>query len=421
MAPALTPEQAKIIKATVPVLAEHGITITTKFYRDMLTAHPELKNMFNKTHQETGHQPRALAGSLYAYASNIDDLGKLSPAVELICHKHVSLYLQPEHYSIVGHHLIETLKAVLGEAATPDIISAWGAAYWQLADIMINREAELYKEAKGWTDWKDFTIVKKEKESEEITSFYFKPVDKDLVLPVFKPGQYISAYMFVKELDGGVWQARQYSLSDAPGKDYLRISVKKEPGVEIGEPKHLTHPGYLSNLLHETKNVGDTVRLSHPFGDFFFEEKEEDKDSPVVFISAGVGLTCLTSILNTLVERENSTKPITWIHAARNSGVRAFKSHIDSVSATHKNVSQILFSSEPSASEVEGRDYDIQGRVDLDKVSKDKLFTANERTQYYVCGPTQFMLDMEAKLKEYGVPKERVNMELFGTGGVPRV
>lgn len=421
MAPALTPEQAKIIKATVPVLAEHGLTITTKFYRDMINAHPELRNMFNKTHQETGHQPRALAGSLYAYASNIDDLGKLSPAVELICHKHVSLYLQPEHYSIVGHHLIETLKEVLGEAGTPEIIDAWGAAYWQLADIMIDREAELYKQAKGWTDWKDFTIVKKEKESEEITSFYFKPVDESLVLPIFKPGQYISAYMFVEELDGGVWQARQYSLSNAPGKDYLRISVKKELGVEIGEPKHLTHPGYLSNLLHETKNVGDTVRLSHPFGDFFFEEKEEDKESPVVLISAGVGLTCLTSILNSLASNSTPDKPITWIQGARNANVRAFKLHVDALAVDNKNINTILFSSEPLGSEVEGRDYTIKGRIDLDKVSKDNLFTQNERTRYYVCGPTQFMLDVEAKLQEYGVPKERINMELFGTGGVPRV
>lgn len=96
----LTPEQVQVIKATVPVLAQHGEAITIKFYADMLEAHPELKNVFNNTHQATGHQPRALAGSLYAYASNIDDLGKLSPAVELICNKHASLYIRPEHYAI---------------------------------------------------------------------------------------------------------------------------------------------------------------------------------------------------------------------------------------------------------------------------------------------------------------------------------
>src|SRR5690242_13905320 len=220
MAP-LTPGQVQIIKATVPVLAEHGETITTKFYADMLEANPELKNIFNNTHQATGHQPRALAGALYAYAANIDDLGKLSPAVELICHKHTSLHIRPEHYNVVGEHLLKTMQTVLGDAATPDILGAWEAAYWQLANIMISKEDAMYKEVEGWTDWKDFKIVRKEKEAEEITSFYLQPVDTSFKLPTFKPGQYISVNVFVDELDGGVWQARQYSLSDAPGKDYL--------------------------------------------------------------------------------------------------------------------------------------------------------------------------------------------------------
>ncbi|KAJ4991966.1 Flavohemoprotein 1 [Stagonosporopsis vannaccii] len=419
MAP-LTPEQVQIIKATVPVLAQHGETITTKFYADMIEANPDLKNVFNNTHQATGHQPRALAGSLYAYASNIDDLGKLSPAVELICHKHASLYIRPEHYNVVGEYLLKTMKTVLGDAATPDILGAWEAAYWQLANIMINKEDNMYQEAKGWTDWKDFKIVRKEKEAEEITSFYLQPVDSGFKLPTFKPGQYISVSVFVDELDGGVWQARQYSLSDAPGKDYLRISVKREPGVEVGEPRHLTHPGYLSNIMHEKKNVGDVVRVSHPWGDFFFDEEKEDKDAPLVLISAGVGLTCLNSILNTTLEH-SSSRPVTWIQGARDSKTRAFKKEIDTLAEKKSNLHTVYFSSSPKEGEVQGQDYDTKGRVDLDNVAKKVLFTDDERTLYFTCGPERFMLDVEAKLKAYGVPAERVKMELFGTGGVPRI
>ncbi|PSN60928.1 flavohemo protein [Corynespora cassiicola Philippines] len=420
MAPALTSTQVATIKATVPVLAEHGVAITTKFYRDMLEAHPELKNVFNNTHQVTGHQPQALAGALYAYASNIDHLGNLGPAVELICHKHASLYIRPEQYDIVGTNLLKTLKEVLGDAATPDIMEAWGAAYWQLADIMIGREAQLYDEASNWGDWRDFRIANKEKESSEITSFYLEPVDADVKLPRFKPGQYISVNVFVDELDGGVWQARQYSLSDSPGKGHLRISVKREPSIEIGEAKSMSHPGYLSNILHDRKSVGDVVRVSHPFGDFFFEEKGTDEDSPIVFISAGVGLTCLMSILNALAE-QRSARPITWIHGARHSGVRAFKSHVDGLAASHSNLQRVYFDSEPREGEAEGIHYTLKGRIDLDKVSKEKLFVQDDRTRYFICGPTQFMLDMEARLKSYGVSGERVHMELFGTGGVPRV
>ncbi|KAJ4381668.1 hypothetical protein N0V86_003032 [Didymella sp. IMI 355093] len=416
----LTPEQVHIIKATVPVLAQHGETITTKFYADMLEAHPELKNVFNNTHQATGHQPRALAGSLYAYASNIDDLGKLSPAVELICHKHASLYIRPEHYDIVGEYLLKTMKTVLGDAATQDILGAWEAAYWQLANIMISKEDGLYKKADGWTSWKDFKIVRKEREAEEITSFYLQPMDSTLKLPIFKPGQYISVNVFVDELDGGVWQARQYSLSDAPGKDYLRISVKREPGVEVGEPRHFTHPGYLSNIMHEKKNVGDIVQVSHPWGDFYFDEEKEDKDAPIILISAGVGLTCLNSILNTTLEH-SASRPVTWIQGARDSKTRAFKKEIDDLAAKKNNLHTVYFSSSPKEVEVQGQDYDVKGRVNLDDVDKKVLFTDNDRALYFTCGPERFMLDIEAKLKSHGVPAERIYMELFGTGGVPRV
>ncbi|KAH6633441.1 flavohemo protein [Boeremia exigua] len=415
----LTPEQVQIIKATVPVLAEHGETITTKFYADMLEANPQLRNIFNNTHQATGHQPRALAGSLYAYAANIDDLGKLSPAVELICHKHTSLHVKPEHYNVVGEHLLKTMATVLGDAATPAILGAWEAAYWQLANIMINKEDGMYKEAKGWADWKDFKIVRKEKESEEITSFYLQPIESGFKLPTYKPGQYVSVNIFVDELDGGVWQARQYSLSEAPGKDYLRISVKRESGIEIGEPRYLAHPGYVSNILHEKKDVGDTVRVSHPWGDFFFDEEKADKDAPIVLISAGVGLTCLNSILNTTLEH-SSSRPVTWIQGARNNKTRAFKKEIDALAKEKSNLHTVFFSSSPEEGEVQGQDYDVAGRVSLSSVGK-VLFTDNDKTLYFTCGPEQFMLDIEAQLKTYGIPSERVHMELFGTGGVPRV
>ena len=90
----LTLEQIQLVRATVPVLQEHGVTITTRFYEDMLAAHQELNNVFNHTNQVNGHQARALAVALFAYASHIDDLGVLAPAVERMSQKHASLYVR---------------------------------------------------------------------------------------------------------------------------------------------------------------------------------------------------------------------------------------------------------------------------------------------------------------------------------------
>lgn len=408
----LTPEQAKIIKATVPILAEHGNTITTRFYGNMLRENPDLNNVFSNTHQATGHQPRALAMSLYAYASNIDDLGVLSPAVELICQKHASLYIQPEHYNIVGTYLLAAMKEILGDALTPDIHDAWAAAYWQLANIMIDKEAQLYKQADGWTDWRDFRIARKEQESSEITSFYLTPVDGK-PLPSFLPGQYISIQVPVPGLE--FKQARQYSLSDSPNPTHYRISVKREPGVD-----GVAHPGYVSNVLHADKEEGDVLRVSHPYGDFYFDSAAVPADAPVVLLAAGVGLTALMSILNSLTA-SSTTRPVAWIHAARTSGARAFAGHIQSLADAHPNLRKILFVSQPSESDAQGRDYDAAGRLDLAKLDAEKdLFAGDKRTRYYVCGPERFMVDMQKGLKELGVDEDRVHLELFGTGGVPK-
>lgn len=124
MAAPLTSAQVAIVKATAPVLKEHGEEITSLFYRNMLDANPDLRNIFNMANQVGGAQPRALANAVFAYASHVDDIGKLSPAVERIAHKHASLNVQPQQYSIVGKFLLEAVATVLGDACTPEIAEA---------------------------------------------------------------------------------------------------------------------------------------------------------------------------------------------------------------------------------------------------------------------------------------------------------
>ena len=81
------PKQVEIVKSTMPDLQEHGHQITLSFYESLLADVPELNNVFNHTNQLNGRQAAALAGSLYAHASHIDDLDALSPALERICQK----------------------------------------------------------------------------------------------------------------------------------------------------------------------------------------------------------------------------------------------------------------------------------------------------------------------------------------------
>ncbi len=97
------------VKATIPLLVETGPKLTAHFYDRMFAHNPELKEIFNMSNQRNGDQREALFNAIAAYASNIDNLPALLPAVEKIAQKHTSFQIKPEQYNIVGSHLLATL------------------------------------------------------------------------------------------------------------------------------------------------------------------------------------------------------------------------------------------------------------------------------------------------------------------------
>jgi len=143
MAEPLTGATMDLIKATAPALRQHGVAITTRMY-ERLFEDKEIEAMFDRAAQESGEQPKRLAGAILAYAENIDRLEKLGPAVERMTQRHVETGVKPEHYPVVANALLPAIRDVLGEAATDEILDAWGKAYWFLADILIGEEARLY-------------------------------------------------------------------------------------------------------------------------------------------------------------------------------------------------------------------------------------------------------------------------------------
>ena len=140
----LSKNTIEIIKSTVPVLKEHGVEITTTFYKNMFANHEEIKGMFNMAKQESGEQPKALAMTILAAAQNIDNLEALLPAVKKIAGAHVNSKVKAEHYPIIGKNLLEAIKEVLGDAATEEVINAWGEAYEVIAKVFIDIENEMY-------------------------------------------------------------------------------------------------------------------------------------------------------------------------------------------------------------------------------------------------------------------------------------
>ncbi len=307
----LNNQHIEVVKSTIPLLESAGPALTQHFYQRMFTHNPELKDIFNMTHQKTGRQSVALFEAVAAYAKNIENLAALTAVVERIAHKHTSFNIKAEHYQIVGHHLIETLRELASDAFTAEVEEAWTAAYLFLAQVFIDREETLYQERKqangGWENGRAFRIAEKKPESEYVTSFVLEPVDGEPVLG-YNPGQYIG--IEVKPSKGGHVEIRQYSLSHKPnGKNY-RISVKRE----VGE-----HDGLVSNFLHNEMSQGDVVTLYAPAGDFYYQES----DKPAVLISAGVGATPIQSMLHTLADAGKSE--VSYLYACNNAQQHTFK------------------------------------------------------------------------------------------------
>ncbi|WP_444757099.1 NO-inducible flavohemoprotein [Pseudomonas sp. A014] len=385
----LNADQRAIIKATVPLLESGGEALTTHFYKMMLSEYPEVRPLFNQAHQASGDQPRALANGVLMYARHIDRLEQLGGLVGQIINKHVALQILPEHYPIVGSCLLRAIEEVLGkDIATPEVIAAWGAAYGQLADILIGAEEGLYKAKEeadgGWRGARDFRVVRREQESSEIVSFYFAPIDGKPVLKA-EPGQYIGLQLFID----GAEQRRNYSLSALCDGEQYRISVKREAG------------GKVSNHLHDQLQVGDTLKLFPPSGDFTLAPG----DKPLVLISGGVGITPTLAMLEAALKTE---RPVHFIHCARNGSVHAFRDWIDSLAAQHPQLQRFYCYAEDDGS----RDANAVGLLTQDLLAE-WLPRARDVDAYFL-GPKGFMAAIRRHLKVLGVPDAQSRYEFFG-------
>lgn len=370
-------EQKQWIKATIPVLEQGGEALTTHFYKLMFSKYPVTAQFFNPAHQAKGTQPRALANAVLAYAKHIDDLSPLLGAVNLIVHKHVALGVRAEHYPIVGECLLQAMREVLGEAATPDILDAWGAAYGQLANLLIDAESRLYASNSsapgGWQGKRSFKVVRKQAESELVTSFYLEPVDGKPVL-AHKPGQYITVYLQAN----GQTIPRNYSLSQAAnGRDY-RISVKREPN------------GVASNHLHEQVQVGDTLELAPPCGEFVLN----DAHTPVVLVTAGVGITPAISMLQAAAGK----RPVHFVHACKNAAQHSFKQSTEQIAQTSPDI---------ALTTVYENEHGLLSKATLAAAVK-------QDADVYFLGPVGFMKSVKQMLDTLNVPASRQHFEFFG-------
>lgn len=390
---ALSKETIDTVKATIPFLAENATKLTAHFYQRMFRENPEVKVYFNAAHQISGGQQGALAASVCAFARNIETPENLAAAVSLIANKHASLGVQPEHYPIVGKHLLASIDELLNPAP-PEILQAWGEAYGFLAEVLIQQEKGIYAE-QSWNGFRKFTLFRKEEESAVVSSFYLKPSDGGTV-PAYLPGQYITVR--IPTADGSTTM-RNYSLSCHGCQHGLRISVKQEKAAHADQPD-----GYVSNYLHEQLALGDEVEVAPPCGDFVFDADAAEKSgAPVLLLSGGIGITPLLSMLHA---SKGKSFPVSFVHGAIDSKHHSFAEEVRKLVQEHENIRVHFRYSAP----LDGDSPDSQGLFDREFLCQ----YLSPDTEVYFCGPKPMMAHVLNVLDDADHPADKVHYEFFG-------
>jgi len=391
----LSDRSRPVIEATLPVVAENIEEIATRFYAHLFGEHPELfDGVFNRGNQAEKTQQMALAGSVAVFASALVKTPEQLPdhLLSRIAHKHASLGIAPALYDVVHDNLFWAIVDVLGDAVTPDVAAAWDEVYWLMAYALINQERGLYS-ARGVrpeTVWREWEVAEKVDETPDVVTFRVRRTDHRLVRNSL-PGQYVTVQV---PMPDGVRQPRQYSLTRADDGEHRQFSVKRVHGG--GKPD-----GEVSNLLCDTVGVGDRLTMSVPFGDVVLD----DSGRPVVFASAGIGITPMAGMLSHLTAA-GSQLPVTLLHA-----------DLDEESFALRGQVLADLQSLPGATAhvwyERGADSTLPVEVHAGQMDLSDVKLPDDAT-YYLCGPLAFMQAVRSALIDRGVPSRDIQYEVFG-------
>ncbi|MCS6903999.1 MAG: ferredoxin--NADP reductase [Bacteroidia bacterium] len=215
-------------------------------------------------------------------------------------------------------------------------------------------------------------------------------------LEVFQylPGQYIT----VKVEIGGEKLKRAFSLSSSPYTDnFLSITIKAIPG------------GKVSNYLQKYLQVGDTLEVYPPLGNFTVKPAACN-GKHYLLIGGGSGITPLMSILKSVLEVEPGSR-VTLLYGNRDEKSIIFKQALENIAEHNDRLELIHVLSQPSE-----RWTGLKGRIEgelLLNIIQDVQRKAQKPIEYYLCGPAGMMATVESTLKKLGVDEKNIHKEHY--------
>lgn len=224
--------------------------------------------------------------------------------------------------------------------------------------------------------WASLTITRKEHLSTDFVVLTLEKNQKDSFDTRFIPGQYITIEIDLK----GVQVRRSYS-----------ICGKSENGFKIGVKR--IEGGQMSPFLHDNAAVGSTIKIHVPEGNFILNGEQN-----ICAFVAGSGITPVASMIESYIHN----KSFRVFYGVKRVQDIVFKSLLDSTKST-------IYLSQESK---EGYNY---GRLDYNSLMEELKsdLTLLQADVYLLCGPVEFMEEIESCLVFFGVPETKIKREFF--------
>lgn len=237
--------------------------------------------------------------------------------------------------------------------------------------------------------------------------------------PIYYP-DWEKFQMFGREIDYSHLSEeviRAYSMASYPAEGRkLMFNIRiATPPLAAGKLSDTIPWGICSSYTFGLK-PGDKVTLSGPYGESFMI----DDDRELVFLIGGAGSSFGRAHIMHLFKTENTKRKVSLWYGARSLKENIYQEEYEDLAKEYPNFSYHLVLSEPLPEDLE------KGWPKNDPLKTAFLFKAFELGQlkkmeepeeclYYVCGPPLHNKSIMKLLDDYGVPRESIILDDFGS------
>jgi len=190
---------------------------------------------------------------------------------------------------------------------------------------------------------------------------------------------------------------RAYSMSSRPSdRNRIEVLVRLVPG------------GIATTYVHEHLKEGDTMSLIGPFGDF----ERTDSDSVMLCIAGGSGMAPFKSMLQDMVEKEETDREVWYFFGARTTRDMFYLEEMKELEKKLPNFHFVPALSEPQ--EGDGWDGPTGLITDvLDRYLKDEISSDGKLLEGYLCGSPGMIDACNRVLNSNGVSQDHIYYDSF--------